>query len=425
MEMINFLLEISVYSVLLFVIILLIKHVLREKMSPTLHFILWFIPVARLCIPFTINSSIRPFVIQKEGTGALQGYEHIQKSTQLNTADYIVVLWLSGIIILSIRMIINMIKMRKMVKRNGVQPSSDMEEILSRSSEELGIKRKIKIIMLPFITTPALTIEPKPKLVLPTDIQKHLNEKQLELVIKHELTHYKRRDHRMVMLLRVLEIVYWFNPLVWVMGRYISHDMEAACDSMVVKNLDNQLRKHYALSLVQLSSKERMIGFVLGLVFGNNEKEVENRVRKVFQKSPRKPGAMIGVSIITVVLIAGSFTTILQPVVKSDRINNNQVNELAYNHNDPKMVKDYYIADADDIKYIPDGSLIASKTLPVGAKYTDLDQDSADPDVYTTDLSDAEGEAKHTMLPYVDETGQEYVVGVVLTKVSKSKNNHE
>lgn len=222
-----------------------------------------------------------------------------------------------------------MTRMNRQIKRQGTQPSPHTQELLNLCRIELGINKNIKLYLLPSVTTPAITIGFLPKLVLPTNIDECLSEEQLVFAIKHELMHYKRRDHLIVLLLHIIKVIYWFNPVVWLMGRHISLDMESACDSMVVRDLDNQQRRSYALLLVQLSSQGTMLESVLGLVLGNNEKIVEKRIHGVFLKYLRKRGVIVAGGVITVILFIGCFTNIFQPVIKTE-IADNQVAGSAY-----------------------------------------------------------------------------------------------
>lgn len=320
MENLNRLLEINVYAVLLFFIVMIIKKIFKHKLSPRLHFVIWFILIARLCIPFTIDSGIRPIVIPEKTISAfkISTDGQLQLSPSLGWTDFFLIVWLGGIVLLSIRLIVSMARVNREIKEHSIQPSSHTQEILDLCCNELNIRKKIRLFLFPGVTTPAITIGFKPKLILPTNIHECLSEKQLELAIKHELMHYKRRDHLIVLLLGAIKVIYWFNPVVWLMDRYISLDMESACDSMVVRNLDDQQKRNYALSLVQLSSKGTLLKSVLGLVLGNNEKIVEQRVRGVFQKYLRKRGVIVATGVIAVALFIGCFTNIFQPLVKTE-----------------------------------------------------------------------------------------------------------
>lgn len=315
----NRLLEISAYTILMFVIVIAIKKIFNKRMSPTLHYAIWFMLIARLCIPFTIESGIRLIVIPEETIRTFQtSGGQLKWGSSLGWTDYFFIVWLSGILLLSIRMLVKMTRINREIKKHSTQPSSRTLELLNMCRKELCISREIKLYLLPSVTTPALTVGIIPKIVLPTDIHDCLSEKQLELAIKHELMHYKRRDHLIVILLRVIEVIYWFNPIVWMMGRHIILDMESACDSMVVKNLSNQQKKLYALCLVHLSSHGRRLQSILGLVFGNNQKVVEKRIRRVFLKNQRKRSMIVAAGILAAILFIGCFTTIFLPVIKTE-----------------------------------------------------------------------------------------------------------
>lgn len=326
MENLNRIIEISFTAVLLYFILIVFKKAFKNKIPPTLHFIIWFLLIARLCIPFTIDSGIRLIVIPEHSVRALQTYTpSLQPVSSAHSADYVVMAWLIGMLLLSVKLFVTLSGIQRQIKKHGTLPSLQIQQMLRVCREELGVRNHLTLLMLPHITTPALTIGCKPTIILPQNIHEFLNEQQLALVIKHELMHYKRRDHLVVLLLRLIEIVYWFNPVVWLMSRHFCRDMEAACDSMVVKNLDAQLKKSYALSLIQLSSQGRTLQSVLGLVLGRNEKVVEQRIRGVFMKRRKKLGVLIAAGLITAALFIGCFTTLFQPVIKNEDAAQSQI----------------------------------------------------------------------------------------------------
>ena len=59
------LLETTIYSWILFAAIMLLKKIIRKLSSPALQYLLWFLLIARLCIPMTFDSGIHLFVIPR------------------------------------------------------------------------------------------------------------------------------------------------------------------------------------------------------------------------------------------------------------------------------------------------------------------------------------------------------------------------
>ena len=66
MKLLNTLFEITIYSAVLFAAVTGFKLAFKNKLSPALHFTLWFLVIARLCIPMTIESGFHLFTVEQE-----------------------------------------------------------------------------------------------------------------------------------------------------------------------------------------------------------------------------------------------------------------------------------------------------------------------------------------------------------------------
>jgi bla regulator protein BlaR1 len=75
----------------------------------------------------------------------------------------------------------------------------------------------------------------RPVLVLPAQLLEHLNPTQLEAILMHEMCHVRRRDNLFAAVHMVVEAVFWFNPLVWVIGSRMLEERELACDEEVLR----------------------------------------------------------------------------------------------------------------------------------------------------------------------------------------------
>jgi TonB family protein len=72
-------------------------------------------------------------------------------------------------------------------------------------------------------------------LLLPRGIAEHLTRAQLEAVLEHELSHWRRRDNLTAAVHMLVEAVFWFHPLVWWIGARLVAERERACDEAVVR----------------------------------------------------------------------------------------------------------------------------------------------------------------------------------------------
>jgi TPR repeat protein/beta-lactamase regulating signal transducer with metallopeptidase domain len=106
---------------------------------------------------------------------------------------------------------------------------------------------------IPIKSSPAL-LEPglfgifRPILVLPKGIVACLTRQQLDAILTHELTHWRRHDNLWAALHMIVEGLFWFHPLVWWIGRRLVVERERACDEAVIQSSCE--RKAYAEAIL-------------------------------------------------------------------------------------------------------------------------------------------------------------------------------
>ena len=141
----------------------------------------------------------------------------------------------------------------------------------------------------------------KPKIYLPF----HINEKDREHVIAHEMAHVRRKDHLWKPLGFLLLTIHWFNPLMWLGYVFLCRDIELACDEKVIRELDHDARADYSQALLTCSVNRRMIA-ACPLSFG--EVGVKSRVRSVLNYKKPAFWVMI-VAVMACIVVAICFLT--------------------------------------------------------------------------------------------------------------------
>lgn len=76
----------------------------------------------------------------------------------------------------------------------------------------------------------------KPVLVVPKGIVKSVAPRHLQPVLQHELCHLRRQDNLTALIHMIVEVTFWFHPLVWWIGGRLIVERERACDESVVAN---------------------------------------------------------------------------------------------------------------------------------------------------------------------------------------------
>jgi len=143
--------------------------------------------------------------------------------------------WLAGVIVLGLWAAVRFRKLRQL--HNGKFSDADMPEwfgtLFTNTAKKLGLKKLPGIVLSKNIASPAVFGTFRPVLVLPADTVRHLSQNRTEHILLHELAHIKRGDLKVNSLYMLLQIVYWFNPLLWLLRRRLQHLRELCCDATV------------------------------------------------------------------------------------------------------------------------------------------------------------------------------------------------
>ncbi|MRW88449.1 peptidoglycan DD-metalloendopeptidase family protein [Duganella sp. FT80W] len=90
----------------------------------------------------------------------------------------------------------------------------------------------------------------RPRLLLPAHLDL-LSLEQQQMIVAHELHHWRARDPLWLGLAAVLQTLFWFNPALRWMAKQMEWALELHCDQQVLRGRPQQQRKQYAAALLQ------------------------------------------------------------------------------------------------------------------------------------------------------------------------------
>lgn len=163
--------------------------------------------------------------------------------------------------------------------------------------------------------SPMLTGLLRPRLLLPRHLRS-FDPQQQRLIVVHELTHWRRRDHLWLHASLMLQTLFWFNPAMRAFSRCLNWAQELGCDHQVLAGRTSQHRQSYAAALVaQLKFQHTMqLGGYAAPAFGAaGLATLSTRIKLIRGGQIGHPGAaaksLLGGSALA--LLAGSL--LLQP----------------------------------------------------------------------------------------------------------------
>ena len=368
--LLNTLLEITVYSSILFLVIFTFKKVFHKHISALMNYLVWMLLVVRLLMPVTIDSNIRLIVIPEDTAPVVQTeagdvtefsfrtdnesaeYASAQQPLQNTLADVdvgsieskssvpaataihidwetvVVLVWVFGIAVYFAGIMFLKRRFRRVLKQSSADVPDDVWAMVDACKKELGINARVRVLMQGSIETPAMTLSLRPTLLLPESMPRVMSREQIALGIRHELTHYKRRDHLMRLLMLMLRGVYWFNPIVWLAYHMMLTDMETACDARVTAHLEKERKDLYIHTIIDLGS-DYFARCTMGMGV-SGKKNIERRIRGMFMKKKSKRGARAAALLLVPIMLVTCFTTACQPTPEKEVVvnkNNSDLNE--------------------------------------------------------------------------------------------------
>ncbi len=266
-------------SLALFILTSLIMKT-RKNLIPTVRSLLWglclpalFIPFERSFIIITQNLNIFPFM--KDGT-----------IVDIPLFSWIFYLWS---LIWLLVFIFSTIKMHKAHKYTLYLLKS--EKITSCATYFFRGRSHI---------------------YLPPNFEKIYTSAEQEMLLAHEKQHIKQNDPLLYRFLQIVKCIFWFCPFIHKSVHLIRQDRELLCDERAVHRYSKQ---EYGMLLLREAQKETSNRAVAGII--SESSGVFERVYACISPFSGNTKIAIIVVFIAVIMFAGGFIGIVNPVVKA------------------------------------------------------------------------------------------------------------
>jgi beta-lactamase regulating signal transducer with metallopeptidase domain len=150
---------------------------------------------------------------------------------------YVMFVWLGGAGILTGWLVMRLRGLRREHLESEQILPERLEELLAATAKKLNLRRIPQVILTDRVCCPAVFGVFRPVLLMPAKKLANMTMQDAENVFLHELAHIKRGDLFVHAIYMVLQIAYWFNPLVWLARKPMQNLRELCCDATVARML--------------------------------------------------------------------------------------------------------------------------------------------------------------------------------------------
>ncbi len=239
-------------------------------------------------------------------------------------------LWLAGAMVIGAYLLVSDLALWRIVKREGPLVNQEMLELFEKCKAQMGVQTLVAVVPSDQIRSPALFGFIRPRLLLPREMLEKASYEEMRYVFLHELAHLKRRDIYVGWLTSFLQVLHWFNPLVWFAFYRMRADRELACDALVLARTQKEESQEYGRAIVGLLrrfSRSRPLPAMAGIL--ENRSQLKRRITMIarFKKDSYRwsPLAVILIIILACVSLPDAKHTKASEISATKRITLRQV----------------------------------------------------------------------------------------------------
>ena len=345
------LVQVALYSAAITAGILLFRFIFKNRISSKLQYLMWWLLILRLLMPVTpdigLHFNLQDTLLKQAHQAELptpalvldvapasvpstqSSYESVTQAVQPDTdvapsqhvnptksTDWysiVFVVWLLGAIGFLGWLIFVKLRYYESLQHLMAGGPREVYELYDKCCKELGVK-PLPLWIVNKSMSPGIAFFGEPVLLVPLSLCN--DESRLRFALLHELTHKKRGDHYMTLLLNILRAVYWFDPVVHFAFSELRADMESACDSDVLAYIGHEQKRGYLTVILEMFSYDTEP--ILGMSQIRSKRMAKRRMKGAFMKNRTSPAFRAITLCIALIMSLCCFTTACQSAPEKD-----------------------------------------------------------------------------------------------------------
>lgn len=318
------------------------KRLLKNNLTSRMQYNLWFLLLGLLVVPFIPaqpigflqifswlgkfkNTSAPNIATALEGTithnpsttsNWMDNFALSVSRETLSVAGLILCgIWLVGILAMIVLVVRSMIRLNTLKTSALLLQNKEVRRLYNQCLDEMHILKDIPVYSTAFLKSPIIVGLLKPCIYLPIHLISDYNATDMRYMLLHELQHYKSKDALVNYLMNIAGVLYWFNPFVWYALKEMRNDREVACDTSVLKMLEEDDYEDYGNTLINFAEKISLTPFPFSTGISGNMKQMKKRIINI--ASYEKPSVWKRLKGITAFVMIALFLWGLAPTLST------------------------------------------------------------------------------------------------------------
>lgn len=124
----------------------------------------------------------------------------------------------------------------------------NVDAVIDRININYRKSKEFKVLLVSGIQTPAIFGLLHPKILMP---EVDYSEKEINYILCHEMLHYYRHDLMVKVLCEFLCVIYWWNPVVFLLRKLVSRVLELRVDFLLTLGFSNEEKIDYMECIIK------------------------------------------------------------------------------------------------------------------------------------------------------------------------------
>ena len=338
-------------SSLLIAALFVFDFLFQRKVRASLCYTLWLVVLVKLCLPTTLASPTSPAwwlwrkpsppVVIQPATHYTVTYDNtplpeipqtplpafVPPKPAMTLAAWLLVISasLSGALLLWL--LVRWWQITQQVRR--AKTAERLIALADDAQKIVGMKFKLRVKLTANSMSPAVCGLFRPAILIPQSLADNFSDGQLRAVLLHELIHLRRRDVWLNFAQALLQIFYWWHPLLWLANARIRRVREEAVDDAVMLALRDEAEA-YAPTLLEVAklALNRPLAS-LGLVgIMESRHALRQRIERLVDFRPPRRAGLTLVSLLGIL----AFTAVAVPMGEGPAETNNSTLPVVSNN---------------------------------------------------------------------------------------------